>query len=159
MRKEGLRSRSTSPSLQRGRRRSKPITLFKKAMVHSSPSWSKVWKENRVWKLGMAAGTPEARKNSGPKKTKRRKLERCHTQIFHESELQIKDRKVPWQKSVKESQKREDELVQLKAELFSVTRADEGTKVELQDCFDSSVRSFDGADVTLEQKKASLKKN
>ena len=54
----------------------------------------------------------------------------------HEAGLQIKVRKVRWQTGFsKERQKRVDVLVQPTAELFSVTRTDKGTKVELQDCF------------------------
>ena len=57
-----------------------------------------------------------------------------------ESRVIINGKKTSCQKSFKESQKSEDELVQQNAELLAATREDKGTKTELQDCFDSGVR-------------------
>ena len=63
------------------------------------------------------------------------------TKVFYEVGVQIKERQTSGQNSFKESQEREDELVQQTSELLAATRMDEGMKkVDLQDCFDPWVR-------------------
>ena len=74
------------------------------------------------------------------------------TKVFYESEVQVKERKTTWQKSFKEGQKTEDELVQQTAELLAATRMDKGTKAELQDCFDSWARRCDEAEAARSKK-------
>ena len=49
VRKMGRRSPSTSPSLQRRRRRQN-LTLSKKAMAHESSFWPQGWKQYSVWR-------------------------------------------------------------------------------------------------------------
>ena len=72
---------------------------------------------------GDSQGSPEQRSKEGKKKKSKWK---DATKDFHEARLHIKERKTSWQKSFKESQKRQ--------ELKAQTRADKGTKIQLQDC-------------------------
>ena len=55
-------------------------------------------------------------------------------------------------KSLKESQKREDELVQQSADRLAVTRKDKGRKEDLEDSFEAWVRCCDEAEAAQEQK-------
>ena len=74
--------------------------------------------------------------------------------VFCEAGMQIKERKASWHESFKDSQKREDDVVQNTAELLPATRMDKGRMAEPQHCFDSWARSCDEAKVVLEQQKS-----
>ena len=112
-------------------------------MANKSSSWFEGWRKSSGWKTSLPAQTPKVRKNADWKVRRWRD----GTRSFHEAGLQIEDR-VSWQKSLKESQKREDELVQ---QLWT-TRKDEGRKEELEDCFDVWVRCCAEAEAAEEQK-------
>ena len=57
-----------------------------------------------------------------------------------------------WERSLKEGQKREHELVQPTAELQTATRVDKGTNTEFPDCFNAWVQICDAADEIHERK-------
>ena len=59
--------------------------------------------------------------------------------MVYEAGLQIKDKKGSWRKSLKESQKREDELVQQTAELLDTTERAREEKTNLKTTSEAEV--------------------
>ena len=95
------------------------ITLLKKkVMANTSSSWSKGWKRHSGWKNKITrwrqlkfGRTMDQRRPEGDE------MERGCNKCLYEAGLQMKDKKASWQKGLKESLKREAELVQQTAEL------------------------------------------
>ena len=94
-----------------------------------------------------AKGYCPTEEGHGKQKLVRREV----TQIVYEAGLQIKDKKASWRKSLKESQKREDELVQQTAELLDTTERAREEKTNL--------KTTSEEEVVFGRKKASPKKN
>ena len=107
------------PLLRRskGKEEEKQITLLKKAEAHKSSSWSKGWKGNPLWQSATTTSDCQSSPEQWAKEDKRSRGAKRRHRFFNEARVIDKERKTSWQKSLEESQRREDEPVQQTAEL------------------------------------------